>query len=86
MYKSSSLIIPFEVNLLPNDTTIICPCITCEVKITYSEDYYEMKCCICEDGSHIVMGLDYDLSHAPVYDEDALILRIALGTSKDMVF
>ena len=84
MHKSSSLSLPFEIILLPKDTTILRPRITCEVKITDSEDYYEMKC--NADGSRMIMGLDYDLSYAPVIDGDTLLLMIALATSKGMVF
>ena len=86
MHKSSSLSLPFEINLLPKDTTILCPRITCEVKITDSEDYYEMKCRMCADGSRMIMGLDYDLSYAPVIDGDSLLLMIALATSRGMMF
>ena len=86
MHKSSSLSLPFETTLLPKDTTILRPRITCEVKITDSADYYEMKCRMCADGSRMIMGLDYDLSYAPVIDGDSLLLMIALATSKSMVF
>ena len=56
MHKSNSLSLPFEITLLPKDTTILRPRIICKVKITDSEDYYEIKYRMCADGSRMIMG------------------------------
>ena len=41
---------------------------------------------MCADGSRMIMGLDYDLSYAPVIDGDILLLMIAVSTSLGMTF
>ena len=66
MHKCSSLSLPFEITLLPKDNTILHPRIACKVKITDSEDYYEITYRMCADGSRMIIGLDYDVSYAPV--------------------
>ena len=86
MHKTCTLSIPFFLPQLPEGTTILRPRLTCEVKITDSEDYYELKYRMCADGSRMVEGLDYDISYAPVIYGDSLLLMIALAASKKLTF
>ena len=51
-----------------------------------SNDYYELKCRVWADGSRMIMGLDYDVSYAPVINGDSLLPVITLATFKGMVF
>ena len=81
MHHTGTLSIPFCITMLPQDTTILRPRISCEVKITDSMHYYEIKCRLCADGSNMVVGVDYDLSYAPVIEGDALFLILAFVAS-----
>ena len=81
-----SLSLPFPQTQLDKDTAILRPRLTCEVRITDSDNYYELKVRLCADGSRMVVGIDYDLSFAPVIDGDTLLLMIAVATSKRMKF
>ena len=79
MHGTGTLSLPFPISLLPRDTTVLCPRLTCEVRITDTDNYYELKCRLCVDGSRMVVGIYFDLSYAPVIDEDSLLLMIALA-------
>ena len=84
MNRTGTSILPFLVKKLPTTIIIIQHRLTHEVKIIDSEIFYELKCCICVDGSRMVVGIDYDSSYVPVIegDGDLLLLVISLGTSK----
>ena len=86
MHKTGTLSIPFPITMLDHKVTILRPRLTCEVRITDTDNYYEEKIRLCADGSRMVMGVDYDLSYAPVIDGDILLLMIAVATSMGMVF
>ena len=86
MHRTGTLSLPFSMTHLPSQTTVLRPRLTCEVKITDSDNYYELKVRMCADGSRMIMGLDYDLSYAPVIDGDILLLMIAVSTSLGMTF
>ena len=86
MHKTGTLSLPFPITNLPNGYSILRPRITCEVKITDSDHYYELKCRLCADGSSMIMGLDYDISYAPVIEGDALLLMMAIATSRGLTF
>ena len=86
MHATGTLSIPFSIGKVPEENNILRPRVTCEVRITDTDNYYELKCRLCADGSRMVMGIDYDLSYAPVIDGDILLLMIAVATSKSMQF
>ena len=86
MHRMGSLSLPFPQTQLDKDTAILRPRLTCEVRITDSDNYYELKVRLCADGSRMVVGIDYDLSFAPVIDGDTLLLMIVVATSKRMKF
>ena len=86
MHRTGTLSLPFPQTQLDKDTAILRPRLTCEVRITDSDNYYELKVRLCADGSRMVVGIDYDLSFAPVIDGDTLLLMIAVATSKRMKF
>ena len=76
MHKTGTLSIPFPITMLKQGTTILRPRLTCEVKIIDTDNYYKEKVRFCADGSRMVMGVDYDLSYAPVIDGDIVLLMI----------
>ena len=86
MHRTGTISLPFPQTQLDKDTAILRSKITCEVRITDSDDYYELKVRLCADSSRMVIGIDYDLSFAPVIDGDILLLMIAVATSKRMGF
>ena len=86
MYKTGTLSIPLPITMLDHNITILRPRLTCEVRITDTDHYYEEKIRFCTDGSRMVMGVDYDFSYASVIDWDILLLMIAVATSLGMVF
>ena len=86
MHTTGTLSITFPLEPVPKGNNILRPRVTCEVRITDIDNYYELKCRLCADGSRMVMGIDYDLSYAPVIDGDILLLMIAVATSKSMKF
>ena len=86
MHRTGTSSLPFKIIGLPEDTTILRPRVTCEVKIKDSDNYYKLKCRICADGSHMIMGIDYDLSYDPVIDGDIFLLMLAVVTSLNMDF
>ena len=86
MHKTGTLSLPFQATMISDTTTILRPQVTCEVKIIDSDHYCELKYRMCADGSHIIMGLNYDLSYTLVIDGDSLLLMIALTTSRGMIF
>ena len=86
MHHTGTLSLPFPQSLLPPGTSVLRPRVTCEIKITDSTDYYEAKCCLCADGSRMVLGIDYDISYAPVIESDALLLMIAVASSRKLTF
>ena len=81
MHTTGSLSLSFPLTNLAPHTTVIRLRLTCEVRITDSDNYYEMKNHLCTDGSRIVMGISYDLPYAPVIDGDVLLLMITIATS-----
>ena len=86
MHRTGTLSLPFPLTELPKGFTLLRPRVSCEVKITDSDNFYEVKCRLCADGSQMVVGVDYDLSYAPVIEGDALLLMISVGTSKCLKF
>lgn len=84
MHLNGTLSLPFLLSLLPKDATILSLRISCEVKRTDSAYYYETKCRLCADGSRMIVGVDYNLSSAPVIEREALFLTIALAASKSI--
>ena len=86
MHGSGTLSLPFPESDLPPDITVLRPRLSCEVRITDTDHYYELEIRLCADGSRMVVGIDYDLSYAPVIDGDSLLLMIALATSKGWTF
>ena len=86
IHGTGTLSLPFPKFLLPPDTTILRPRLTCEVRITDTDNYYELKCQLCADGFRMVVGIDFDLSYAPVIDGDSLLLMIAVATSRGVRF
>ena len=85
-HKTGTLSLPFPILMLERETTVLRPRLTCEVRITDTDNYFENKIRFCADGSMMVMGVDYDLSFAPVIDGDALLLMIAVATSLNTIF
>ena len=86
MHGTGTLSLPFPESQLPSGTTVLRPRLSCEVRITDTDNYYELKIRLCADGSRMVVGIDYDLSYAPVIDGDSLLLMISVATSKGMIF
>ena len=86
MHRTGTLSLPFLTSILPPNTTILRPRLSCEVKITDSDNYFEMKIRLCADCSRMVQGIDFDLSYAPVIDGESLLLMIAVATAKGMKF
>ena len=86
MHRTGTLSRPFQRKLLPQDTKFINPRLTFEVRITDLPTFFELKVRLCADGSRMVMGLDYDLSFAPVIDSPSLHFMIAIATSEGMTF
>ena len=86
MHGTRTLSLPFPQFLLPPDTTILRPRLTCEVRITDTDNYYELKFRLCADGFRMVVGINFDSSYAPVIDGESLLLMIAVATSRDMKF
>ena len=59
----------------------------CEVGITDTDHYYEEEIrFFVADGSRMVMGVDYDLSYAPVIDCNIILVVIVVATSVGVVF
>lgn len=86
LHKTETLSLPFSKIILNPGTPILRPRLTCEAKITGSDDYYKLKVRLYADGSRMVVEIDYDLSYAPVINGDSLLLMIAVATSKGMKF
>ena len=84
MHCTALLSLPFPTSLLSPDTKILRPRLSCEVKITDSEHYYETKIRLCADGSSMIVGIDFDLSYAPVIEGDALLLMIAMAAARKL--
>ena len=58
MHRTGTLSLPFPQTQLDKDTAILRPRLTCEVRITDSDNYYELKVRLCADGSRMVVGID----------------------------
>ena len=86
MHRTGTLSLPFLLSRLPTETTILRPRVSCEVRITDSDNYYEMKIRLCANGARMIPGIDFDLSHVPVIDGETLLLMIAVATAKKMKF
>ena len=74
MHGTGTLSLPFPESDLPPGLTVLRPRLSCEVRITDTDHYYELKIRLCADGSRMVVGIDYDLSYAPVIDGDSILL------------
>ena len=65
---------------------ILCLRISCKVQITDTDNYCKLNYRLCADGSRMVVGIDYDISYAPIIDRYILLLMITVATSKKMTF
>ena len=86
MHRTGALSLSFPASSLPENTSIPSPRITCEVKITDSDNYYEIKCRLFADGSRMIFGIDYEVSYSPIIEGDTLLLMIELATSRRLIF
>ena len=84
IHRMSTLSLPFPITQLDKDISILRPRLTCKVRITDSDHYYELKIRLCADASRMVVGIGYDLSFAPVIDRNTLLLMLVVATSKRM--
>ena len=84
LQNTRSLSLPFPITKLPSNTSILRPRISRGVKITDREHFYKTKCCLCTDGSRMIVGVDFDSSYALVIEGDALLLVISLAISKNL--
>lgn len=75
-----SLLFPFSE--LPSNITVIRPCLLCEVRIADINHCYKLKARLYASESKMVVGIDFDLSYAPVIKGESLLLMITGTTSK----
>ena len=81
MHNTSTLLCSFLRSSIPSDSKVLPPRLSLEVNITVVDNFNEIKYRLCEDGSRMTEGVDFENSFVSTTDVDVLriiISRVAL--------
>ena len=85
MATSTTFSAPFLRLLLPPDTKILRPRISCRLKTTDIDNQYDIHLRTCADGLSIIEGFNFTVSYIPVDGIRSLRIIIAISSAEGLI-